>query len=121
MNNRKTGQHHITRRISRIAFITLGTAIMTALPHVAHAQRLTPPSVPGKLVPEGNYVYLIGHAFGTQDYVCAASGGGVAFVLTTPEAVLFDNPSRRIINHFFSPNPADPAQGGAIRATWQST
>src|SRR5262249_10544790 len=37
---------------------------------------------------------------------------------TTPEAVLFDNPARRIINHFFSPNPVE---GGTIRATWQST
>jgi len=39
-------------------------------------------------------------------------------VLTTPEAVLFDNPARRVINHFFSPNPGE---GGTIRATWQST
>jgi hypothetical protein len=39
-------------------------------------------------------------------------------VLTTPEAVLFDNPAHRVINHFFSPNPVE---GGTIRATWQST
>ena len=66
--------------------------------------------------------FLVAHAFGSQDYVCAASGSGVAFVLTTPEAVLFDNPvgnpTHRIINHFFSPNPVE---GGTIRATWQST
>jgi len=75
--------------------------------------------VPGRLQPpEGNEAFLIGHAFGSQDYVCAASGSGVAFVLTTPEAVLFDNPARRVINHFFSPNPVE---GGTIRATWQST
>jgi hypothetical protein len=92
---------------------------MIALPHAARAQSLTPPSVPGTLQPpDGNEVFLIGHAFGTQDYVCAASGSGVAFVLTTPEAVLFDNPARRVINHFFSPNPVE---GGTIRATWQST
>jgi len=97
----------------------LATAFMIALPGVAHAQKLTPPAVPDKLQPlEGNEVYLIGHAFGTQDYVCRASGSGVAFVLTTPEAVLFDNPARRIINHYFSPNPVE---GGTVRATWQST
>lgn len=120
MKNRNTGQHHITRRIRLIACMSvLGTAFMIALPQAAHAQQLTPPSVPGKLQPpEGNEVFLIGHAFGTQDYVCAASGSGVAFVLTTPEAVLFDNPARRVINHFFSPNPVE---GGTIRATWQST
>jgi hypothetical protein len=92
---------------------------MVALPQAAYAQKVKPPSVPGTLqVPEGNEPFLIGHAFGSQDYVCAASGSSVAFVLTTPEAVLFDNPARRVVNHFFSPNPVE---GGTIRATWQST
>src|SRR3954468_24263841 len=120
MNNRYTGQHHITRRLRLIACISaFGTAFMIALPQVADAQHVTPPSVPGTLQPpEGNEAFLIGHAFGSQDYVCVASGSGVAFVLTTPEAVLFDNPARRVVNHFFSPNPVE---GGAIRATWQST
>ena len=120
MTNRNTVQHHITRRIRLVACISaLGTAFMIALPQAAHAQNVTPPSVPDTLnVPEGNEAFLIGHAFGSQDYVCAASGSGVAFVLTTPEAVLFDNPARRVINHFFSPNPVE---GGTIRATWQST
>jgi hypothetical protein len=119
MNLRNTG-HHTTRRIRLIACIsTLATAFVVALPQVGHAQNVTPPRVPGTLqVPEGNEAYLIGHAFGSQDYVCAASGSGVAFVLTTPEAVLFDNPARRVINHFFSPNPVE---GGTVRATWQST
>jgi hypothetical protein len=120
MNNRNTVQPHITRRIRLAACIgALVTAFMIALPQAAHAQNLTPPSVPDRLhPPEGSEAFLIGHAFGTQDYVCAASGSGVAFVLTTPEAVLFDNPARRVVNHFFSPNPFE---GGTIRATWQST
>jgi hypothetical protein len=120
MKNRNTGQHPITRRIRLIAGVSaLGTALTIAVPQVAHAQNLTPPPVPDRIhVPEGNEVFLIGHAFGTQDYVCAASASGVAFVLTTPEAVLFDNPARRVVNHYFSPNPVE---GGTIRATWQST
>jgi Protein of unknown function (DUF3455) len=120
MKQRSAAQHHITRRIRLIAYIgALGTAFTIALPQAAHAEHLTPPSAPDRLqVPEGNEVFLIGHAFGTQDYVCAASGTGVAFVLTTPEAVLFDNPARRVVNHFFSPNPVE---GGTIRAAWQST
>jgi hypothetical protein len=119
MNVRSTG-HHITRRIKLIACISaLGTAFVVALPQVGHAQNVTPPPVPDRLqVTDGSEAFLIGHAFGTQDYVCAASGSGVAFVLTTPEAVLFDNPAHRVINHFFSPNPVE---GGTIRATWQST
>ena len=120
MTNRNTGHHHIARRIKHIAFISaLGMAFMIALPHVAQAQHLTPPPVPSTLnPPEGSELLLIGHAFGTQDYVCVVSGPGVAFVLTTPEAVLFDNPARRVINHFFS---ANPFEFGTVRATWQST
>ena len=111
--------HRITRRIRLACISALGTALVVAVPQLGHAQNVTPPPVPDRLqVEEGNEAFLIGHAFGTQDYVCAASGSGVAFVLTTPEAVLFDNPARRVINHFFSPNPAE---GGTIRATWQST
>jgi len=129
MKQHHTGQHQITRRLRLIACIgALGTAFTIAFPQAAHAQnftpearKLTPPAVPDRLnnvLPDGNEVFLIGHAFGTQDYVCVASGTGVAFVLTTPEAVLFDNPARRVVNHFFSPNPVE---GGTIRATWQST
>jgi hypothetical protein len=119
MNVRSTG-HHITRRIKLIACISaLGTAFVVGLPQVGHAQNVTAPPVPDRLqVTDGSEAFLIGHAFGSQDYVCAASGAGVAFVLTTPEAVLFDTPARRVINHFFSPNPVE---GGTIRATWQST
>src|SRR6476469_11266430 len=119
MNIRNTG-HHITRRIRLIACSgALWTACVVALPQVGHAQNVTPPPVPGTLIPlDGSEAFLVAHAFGSQDYVCAASGSGVAFVLTTPEAVLFDNPARRVVNHFFSPNPAE---GGTIRATWQST
>ncbi len=118
--NVRNREQQIARRIRRIACVgALGTAFMVALPQVGHAQHVTPPPVPDTLkVPEGNDAFLIGHAFGSQDYVCAASGSGVAFVLTTPEAVLFDNPARRVVNHFFSPNPVE---GGTIRATWQST
>jgi hypothetical protein len=120
MNDRNTLKHGLTPRLRRIAGMgALGMAFMAALPHVSYAQHVRPPSVPDTLkVPEGNEPFLIGHAFGSQDYVCAASGTGVAFVLTTPEAVLFDNPARRVVNHFFSPNPVE---GGTIRATWQST
>jgi hypothetical protein len=119
MNNRNQRQP-ITRQLRLIACVSiLGTAFTVALPQVALAQRVTPPAVPGTLqVPDGNEAFLIAHAFGSQDYVCTASGSSVAFVLTTPEAVLFDNPARRVVNHFFSPNPVE---GGIVRATWQST
>ena len=94
-------------------------ACLALLPVGLHAHDRGRPSVPPALEVSSAYeVFLVGHAVGTQDYVCAASGSGVAFVLTTPEAVLFDTPARRVVNHYFSPNPVE---GGTIRATWQST
>ncbi len=85
----------------------------------AHAKHATPPKVPANLeVPAGNTAFLVGHATGTQNYVCLPSGTGFAYVLFTPEATLFDEHGRQIITHFFSPNPFE---NGTIRATWQDS
>jgi hypothetical protein len=81
---------------------------------------------------DGSHPFLVGHAFGTQNYVCAPSANGVAYVLFTPEATLVNDDGDQLITHFFSPNPDDlndpnknagvvvPDGDGAIRATWQS-
>jgi hypothetical protein len=102
----------------------LGLGLMGA-GQIAHAKHVTPPPVPADLeVPEGNTAFLVGHAIGTQNYVCLPSGAGFAYVLFTPEATLFDDHGRQIITHFFSPNlaPTDPDEtAGTIRATWQDS
>ena len=77
-----------------------------------------PPPVPDNIrVLPPNAPYLVGHAVGTQNYVCLPSGSGFKFTLFTPEATLFDDFGKQIITHYFSPNPEE---GGKIRATWQS-
>lgn len=82
----------------------------------ARADDLTPPAVPANIqVPVGNKLFLVGHAVGTQNYICLPADGGVKFTLFTPQATLF-NGDKQITTHYFSPNPAE---GGAIRATWQ--
>jgi hypothetical protein len=92
-------------------------AFATWLPQPARADDITPPSVPGDLqVEAGNVPFLVGHAFGTQNYVCLPSGTGFAFTLFTPEATLLDGDGDQVTTHFFSPSPAE---GGAIRATWE--
>ena len=107
-----------TRRILLIACATaLAVAFTVSLPQPAHADRVTPPPVPADLqVPAGNKVFLVGHAVGTQNYVCLPSGTGVALTLFTPQATLFDDDDKQVITHFFSPNPVE---NGTIRATWQ--
>jgi|GEM_PF-261092 len=82
----------------------------------AAVHHVTPPPVPLNLtVPAGNEAFLVGHAVGTQNYVCVTSGSGFKFVLFTPQATLFTDANHQVITHFFSPNPAE---NGTIRATW---
>ena len=123
-------KNQIARRLMVIACnAALAMGLMVALPHLAQAQSVTPPTVPdNKLqVEPGNEAFLLGHAVGTQNYVCKPSGTGVKYILFTPQATLFkDNDDRQIITHFFSPNPSEPntdatvVANGAIRVTWQA-
>lgn len=94
-------------------------AFAASLPQAALADTVTPPDVPDDLeVEAGNKAFLVGHAFGTQNYICLPSGGGFAFSLFTPQATLLDDDDGQVITHFFSPNP-DPSDKGTIRATWE--
>ena len=106
------------RRIMLISYATaLVVAFTVALARPARAEDVTPPPVPREIqVPAGNTAFLVGHATGTQNYICLPSGSGFAFTLFTPQATLFDDLDHQIITHYFSPNPEE---GDKIRATWQ--
>jgi Protein of unknown function (DUF3455) len=130
MKNCNALSSQTTRRILPIACATaLAVAFTVSLPQPAHAGQVTAPDVPTNIaVPEGNHAFLVGHAVGTQNYVCvpsAASTSGVAYALFTPEATLFSDDLKQVTTHFFSPNPSEantnPAvvADGTIRATWQ--
>jgi len=105
------------RRILLIACATaLAVAIVISLSQLTRAGSTDLPSVPTAIqVPAGNELFSVGHAIGTQNYVCLPSGTGVKFVLFTPQATLFEK-QKQIMTHYFSPNPAE---SGTIRATWQ--
>src|SRR5512147_1336378 len=95
---------HTNTLLSSVMAAMAGLGLMGA-GQAAHAKHVTPPPVPANLdVPEGNTAYLVGHAIGTQNYVCLPSGAGFAYVLFTPEATLFDKNDKQIITHYFSPN-----------------
>jgi hypothetical protein len=107
----------------------VAAALFTAAaPPPAYADNLTPPAVPANLqVPDGHKVYRVGHAVGTQNYVCLPTDTGVGFVLFTPQANLFGEDGKQLMTHFFSPNPleanANPKVLGAnmVRAAWQDS
>jgi hypothetical protein len=115
------------RRVLLTASATaLAAAFALALPQPAYADDVTPPPVPDNIkVEAGNVAFLVGHAVGTQNYVCLPSGTGVAYTLFTPQATLFSDDDKQLTTHFFSPNPDEKntnpavAAAGTIRATWQ--
>lgn len=118
MKNWNAPENRSTRRILTVACATaLAAAFTVSVPQPAHARRVTPPPVPSNIqVPAGNNAFLVGHAVGTQNYVCLPSGTGFKFILFTPQATLFSDNDKEVTTHYFSPNPFE---GGTIRATWQ--
>jgi hypothetical protein len=127
MKNHPVAEKQTMRHILSVIGIA---AFAVALPWPAYAREgVVPPPVPANVAVDAsaNVAFLVGHAFGTQNYVCLPAGSGVAFALFTPEATLLDEDGDQIITHFFGPDqdPADPNTNpavtatGAIRAAWQ--
>ena len=124
-------ENQTTRRILPVVpAMALALAFAFSLPQLARAEPIHVGNVPFNIkVPAGNHAFLVGHGVGTQNYVCAPSASsptGVAYALFTPQATLFNDDSKQLITHFFSPspsetntNPAVVSPGGAIRVTWQ--
>ena len=115
-----------TTSIVLAAVVAMAFAVPSAGP--AYADDTTPPDVPENIqVPAGNKLFLVGHAVGTQNYVCVPSGTGVRFVLFTPQATLFDDEGEQLTTHYFSPNLAEPntdpkvISAHTIRAAWQDS
>ncbi len=109
-----------TRNILLAAIaMALTVAFVVARPQPARADKITVPAMPDNVqVEAGNKVFLVGHAIGSQNYICLPSGSGFAYSLFTPQATLSDDNQEQIITHFFSPNPKDTS---AIIPTWESS
>ena len=128
MKTHSTPQNWTTHILPFASATALAVAFTLSLPLPARAGDVTPPSVPDRVqAPEGAEAFLIGHARGTQNYVCVPSGAGFAWTLFTPEATLFRDNGKQIITHFFAPNPCEPntntrvVANGTIRAAWQTS
>jgi len=118
MDNPSATKHLLKYRASAIIGTrALAAAIALAMPALSYAERVDPPAVPAAIqVPAGNTAFLVGHAVGTQNYVCLPANAGFAWTLSTPQATLFNDSGRQIITHYFSPNPME---NGTMRVTWQ--
>ena len=111
--------HQTTRRILLLGCVAaFAGALMAGIQQPAHANRdlVSPPVPPNLEASAGNKLFLVGHATGTQQYICLPSGSSFAWTLFGPQATLFKDNTKQIIAHFLSPNPSE---SGTPRATWQ--
>jgi hypothetical protein len=97
--------------------VVIGIMALTITAAQAAAPVIVPPVVPSNLeVPAGSTAFLIGHARGTQNYVCLPKDAGFSWTLFGPQATLFDDNGNQQITHFLS---ANPVENGTLRPTWQ--
>ena len=100
-----------------IASMTAFTAVLFfSSPKDARADIIPPPMPDDLIVDAGHKPYLIGHASGTQNYICLPSASGFAWILFGPQATLFNDKGEQLTTHFLSRNPMED---GTPRATWQ--
>jgi len=79
--------------------LIVGGSLLVA--RTAPGDTLEPPDVPSEIrVPEGNRLYLIVHAVGTQNYTCTDAG---IWGSSIPQADLFDDNDRQVGTHYAGP------------------
>ena len=84
--------------------LTAALALLALTPAFAHAAKPSPPVVPSTIqAPVGNVPFLLGHATGTQNYICQPSSTGYAWTIVAPAATLVDDKGKQIVTHFGGP------------------
>ena len=106
----------LSQRRAVTAAATVALVSLTLAVSRAEAQ-VNPPTVPANLeVEHGNTPFLVGHALGTQNYICLLAPKGFAWTFFGPQATLFGDDGQQLTTHFLS---ANPDENGTLRATWQ--
>jgi Protein of unknown function (DUF3455) len=128
-------QHAVLSAVGVTALILTSSMSLSVPAFAGDKPTLTPPVVPPAIaVPPGNTAYILGHATGTQGYICLPAGDSFAWSKTgslsgpsnnsRPDAVLLTDNMRENITHFLSPNPQEtspnPSENGQPHPTWQS-
>jgi hypothetical protein len=87
-------------RFNRLLLVGIVAATATMCLMQAAQAGPPPPVVPSQIeVPDGNKVFLVGHAVGVQIYSC----NGVVWSFVAPRANLDDDNGKLIISHFGGP------------------
>lgn len=123
-----------TRKTARVRSLLAAALVLACafgtVTRVA-AQKVTIPTTPVAVTPPaGNSAFMVGHAVGTQGYVCLPTSTGASWTVNggRPEATLYASPvgsDDQIITHFLSPDTSpnefapNPLPVGS--PTWQSS
>lgn len=108
----------------------LGAVLVLGCAGGCGARKITSPTTPAAITPPaGNSAFLMGHAEGTQGYVCLPTSTGASWTVNAPrpEAVLAARSSWKDfeITHFLSPNtnpnPFAPTPLPFASPTWRSS
>jgi hypothetical protein len=128
-NNVKNLLNKSRRAGKQFLLLALGCALGGA--NYASAQNISSPATPALITPPaGNTAFLVGHAQGTQGYVCLPTKTGASWTVNgaRQEATLFTKVlglEFEIITHFLSPdtnpNQVAPSPVPFGSATWQSS
>src|SRR5437588_7339378 len=111
--NRNLEQTASTARVRKFLVTALALLAVFVLVNQAMAQTIPSPVTPTQITPQnGDVAFLVGHAKGTQGYVCLptkADPNVFSFTVNNarPEATLFTNffgHDFQIITHFLSPD-----------------
>ena len=130
MRQNRRQQMNKTKRFRSLLVGALALGYILGTGNYAAAQKVMPPTTPAAITPPaGNSAFLMGHAVGTQGYVCLPTSTGASWTVngSRPEAILSARLSRRDfeITHFLSPdtnpNPFAPNPLPFGSPTWRSS
>jgi hypothetical protein len=130
MRQNRRQQMNKTKRFRSLLVGALALGYILGTGNYAAAQKVMPPTTPAAITPPaGNSAFLVGHAVGTQGYVCLPTSTGASWTVngSRPEAILSARLSRRDfeITHFLSPdtnpNPFAPNPLPFGSPTWRSS
>ncbi len=130
MKQNRDQQMNQTKRFRSLLVGALALGYILGTGSDAAAQKVMPPTTPAAITPPaGNSAFLVGHAVGTQGYVCLPTSTGASWTVngSRPEAILSARLSRRgfEITHFLSPdtnpNPFAPNPLPFGSPTWRSS
>lgn len=107
----------MTRTITRLLVPAAMLAVLAVgLPGLAKAGPPEPPVPTGIVVPDGNRLFLVGHAVGVQIHECIPAATGYRWRFAGPRADLYGDNGQLLATHFAGPR-WQASDGSTILAT----